>query len=275
MSTLTVFRLRAQWIVIQILETLLWLSFIIMSSAPEVNAALVVFEKSMNMRVCSGNLESGTHSLGNPGSRRVNKGEILLILVSWQGSLESKESNGTGFIVSPNRLQFHLLESSDFSALWFFFFFLNPEFEPKRQYWWWTEGNSLERKSWQFSLWLIPFPCPCSLARGIYFHSWMFLGSLSDYHPSLPRYFMNCHSQILFLPSNMPAWSPAGFQGLSRHLAMWAALQSLLVCMVWADILQNWYFTINEDQTLSQTQVFISELLYHCSFMLDLLNYLK
>lgn len=121
MSTLTVFRLRAQWIVIQILETLLWLSFIIMSSAPEVNAALVVFEKSMNMRVCSGNLESGTHSLGNPGSTRVNKGEILLILVSWQGSLESKESNGTGFIVSPNRLQFHLLESSDFSALWFFF----------------------------------------------------------------------------------------------------------------------------------------------------------
>lgn len=156
-----------------------------------------------------------------------------------------------------------------------FFFFLNPEFEPKRQYWWWTEGNSLERKSWQFSLWLIPFPCPCRLARVIYFHSWMFLGSLSDYHPSLPRYFMNCHSQILFLPSNMPAWSPAGFQGLSCHLAMWAALQSLLVCMVWADILQNWYFTINEDQTLSRTQVFISELLYHCSFMLDLLNYLK
>lgn len=72
----------------------------------------------------------------------------------------------------------------------------------------------------------------------------------------------------------MPAWSPAGFQSLSRHLAMWAALQSLLVCMVWADILQNWYFTINED-TLSRTQVFISELLYHCSFMLDLLNYLK
>lgn len=130
MSTLTVFRLRAQWIVIQILETLLWLSFIIMSSAPEVNAALVVFEKSMNMRVCSGNLESGTHSLGNPGSRRVNKGEILLILVSWKGSLESKESNGTGFIVSPNRLQFHLLESSDFSALWFFFSFWTQNLNP-------------------------------------------------------------------------------------------------------------------------------------------------
>lgn len=130
MSTLTVFRLRAQWIVIQILETLLWLSFIIMSSAPEVNAALVVFEKSMNMRVCSGNLESGTHSLGNPGSRRVNKGEILLILVSWKGSLESKESNGTGFIVSPNRLQFYLLESSDFSALWFFFSFWTQNLNP-------------------------------------------------------------------------------------------------------------------------------------------------
>lgn len=130
MSTLTVFRLRAQWIVIQILETLLWLSFIIMSSAPEVNAALVVFEKSMNMRVCSGNLESGTHSLGNPGSRRVNKGEILLILVSWQGSLESKESNGTGFIVSPNRLQFYLLESSDFSALWLFFSFWTQNLNP-------------------------------------------------------------------------------------------------------------------------------------------------
>lgn len=55
MSILTVFRLRAQWIVIQILETPLWFSFIVVSSAPEVSTALVVFEEGMNMRVCSGN----------------------------------------------------------------------------------------------------------------------------------------------------------------------------------------------------------------------------
>lgn len=65
---------------------------------------------------------------------------------------------------------------------------------------------------------------------------------------------------------------PAGPQGLSRHLAGWAALQSLSVCFVGADILQSWYFTMKEDQTHPLTQVFISELLYHGPFMFNLLN---
>lgn len=55
MPIITVLKPRAQLIVIQILETLLWLSFIIMSSIPEVKAAPVVFEESMNMRVWSCN----------------------------------------------------------------------------------------------------------------------------------------------------------------------------------------------------------------------------
>lgn len=49
MSIITVLKPRAQLIVIHILETLLWLSFIIMSSIPKVKAAPVVFEESMNM----------------------------------------------------------------------------------------------------------------------------------------------------------------------------------------------------------------------------------
>lgn len=57
MSIITVLKSRAQLIVIQILETLLWLSFIIMSNVPEVKAAPVVFEDSMNMRVCSCNFQ--------------------------------------------------------------------------------------------------------------------------------------------------------------------------------------------------------------------------
>lgn len=58
---------------------------------------------------------------------------------------------------------------------------------------------------------------------------------------------------MLLLPSNMPLSGPAGPQGLSQHLAGGAALRSLLVCFVGADILQSGRFTMKEDQALPLT----------------------
>lgn len=54
MSRLTILKPRARIIVIQTLETLLWLRFVIASSVSEVHVAPVVFEESTNRRVCSG-----------------------------------------------------------------------------------------------------------------------------------------------------------------------------------------------------------------------------
>lgn len=57
-SRLTILKPRAHIIVIQTLETLLWLRFVIASSVSEVHVAPVVFEESTNRRVCSGTWES-------------------------------------------------------------------------------------------------------------------------------------------------------------------------------------------------------------------------
>lgn len=63
-----------------------------------------------------------------------------------------------------------------------------------------------------------------------------FSGRLLDHHPSLLRYLLNCHSQMLLLPSSMSLFSPPCPWGLSQYLAGWVALQSLLVCFLGADI---------------------------------------
>lgn len=57
MCIFTVLKPRAQLIVIQVLETFLLLSFIIVSSISEVHIAPVVFKERSNIRACSGTWE--------------------------------------------------------------------------------------------------------------------------------------------------------------------------------------------------------------------------
>lgn len=68
--------------VIQTLETLLWLSFIIASSVSEVHVAPAIIEESTNIRTVEQySPASGTRSSRNPGSRRAERGKTSLILL--------------------------------------------------------------------------------------------------------------------------------------------------------------------------------------------------